>query len=901
MRTNVLYKVIFVLVLLLLCFGVYAQEFPLVAVAPFVNATGDADSDYIGFQIAEIFATALSSFPEITVVERSRLADLLREQELQLSGLTRAEGAVTVGRILNAKQLLCGSFLYESKGSVLVVNARLLDAQSGKILWSQTLDGSREEGTRKIIRKLALQLSDEGFKLPITFDVEAALTVMNEWEDDSATHFLRALHASYQGSDEDAVALLQQSMNEALPGGKVYGEALKTLQRTVLRIEGKSLYVSMLTKQAETNERLAQEAEALSQYRARFKLLFALVLSQLTPDALQISVGKRERIQMDSVSATIDLPSRISVEIRPEVLDTINRLLDEKASGILKRQSDETVVPVGVPKAPSLLPGKDTQELFRFDLDVKAEYLIQFVDRSGNVVYQLRSNTLSSHILKDPKLAVSREAEDGYREEGDSSGITRNRDGSVEISARRLKDIFTIHVMLDRDSIRRQISCPVWGDDHWHSLLAHTFLQRSILIDSSTPELPQLKKLLITDRFISLGPVHGIPLLPEGRILAGYTDLIAVAYWGEPSSGIVTGYWSGAIEGESPIFRGSLDNGLVLTFLSPARGYDPISESVTFTLSFNDSEISHSVEVSDNSITHNPNPQLYDVEQDDVGLIASGFRGIYRIDPSTSDYQLLSEHSGRISVIGKTILLKTSELSAIDGKTGTFLWSTKTKNSILTVTTDGRDVFAVVGTGLGGPIKSFEVSTGIVIWTSSYQTIPVNMVYADGVLLVNNKNGILAGVSADSGRLLWEKQMRFVKPLLGAGLLGFIKTGLHDRDGSLVAVNARTGRERWTISEGIPKSLVVDDGNAYVLGSDKTYCIDIESGNVKWRSTANGEIIVSHESIVYITGNQGTFALDSITGAVVWRAQGLRGRDIYVSAGYLFIVCGGDGFFKIKL
>jgi len=110
----------------------------LIAVSPFSNLTGDAAQDYFGFQISEYVSSALAGFPGIKVVERQQLSRILDEQEFQLSGITDENSAVEVGTILNAQQMIVGSFTKHSGGFEL--NGRLVDVATGKVLGSATSD-----------------------------------------------------------------------------------------------------------------------------------------------------------------------------------------------------------------------------------------------------------------------------------------------------------------------------------------------------------------------------------------------------------------------------------------------------------------------------------------------------------------------------------------------------------------------------------------------------------------------------------------------------------------------------------------------------------------------------------------------------------------------------------------
>jgi len=124
------------------------------AVMPFVNASGNPDTEYLSDGIAETLINSLSQMPRLRVVPRSK-AFRYKGQEIDHQ---------TVGRQLNVRALLTGKVL--QRGDTLHVQAELVDVQSDAQLWGERFHrpmtdifAVEEEIARQISEKLRLELS----------------------------------------------------------------------------------------------------------------------------------------------------------------------------------------------------------------------------------------------------------------------------------------------------------------------------------------------------------------------------------------------------------------------------------------------------------------------------------------------------------------------------------------------------------------------------------------------------------------------------------------------------------------------------------------------------------------------------------------------------------------------
>ncbi|MEA4880367.1 MAG: CsgG/HfaB family protein, partial [Synergistaceae bacterium] len=131
------------------------QAAPLsVAVAPFLS---QGASFHLGSALSEMVTTALAGNRDITVVERSRLGEVARQQRLALSGVVETSTAVKAGRLVGAKYFILGAV--SRFGALLMVTARLVDVESGRVLAGfQQTSKQGEDEIPLLSRNLASEL-----------------------------------------------------------------------------------------------------------------------------------------------------------------------------------------------------------------------------------------------------------------------------------------------------------------------------------------------------------------------------------------------------------------------------------------------------------------------------------------------------------------------------------------------------------------------------------------------------------------------------------------------------------------------------------------------------------------------------------------------------------------------
>ncbi len=118
--------------------GASVSDTPGIAVMSFINITRGHEDDWLGTGIAETVTSGLASVPELTVVARARVVEVLRK----LGGTEGNEEALAprLGRELGASLVVSGG--YQRLDDQVRVTARVTDLTTGSVIQTLKLDGS---------------------------------------------------------------------------------------------------------------------------------------------------------------------------------------------------------------------------------------------------------------------------------------------------------------------------------------------------------------------------------------------------------------------------------------------------------------------------------------------------------------------------------------------------------------------------------------------------------------------------------------------------------------------------------------------------------------------------------------------------------------------------------------
>ncbi len=160
---------------------------------------------------------------------------------------------------------------------------------------------------------------------------------------------------------------------------------------------------------------------------------------------------------------------------------------------------------------------------------------------------------------------------------------------------------------------------------------------------------------------------------------------------------------------------------------------------------------------------------------------------------------------------------------------------------------------------------------------------------AYGRLYFANLLGDVFAVDVRKVRFLWRYRARrctAASPAVARGLvyMAFLNrppcnTKRSGIDGTLVALDAKSGRVRWSRQIGPSESSPLVAGNRVYVGdwNDSVYAFGARTGRLLWKFTTGGKVkggVALAGGRVYVGSYDGhVYALDAPTGRLIWRAS----------------------------
>lgn len=190
--------------------GTQAAPVPTVAVFDF-NAFSLApgeDAAAVGRGLASMIATELANRPQVRVVDRQQIEDLIRRRQLNLSGRVDDAQALQLGQLLGAEYIVVGNVALEPKRAR--IDLRLLDVATGAIEKADRRQGSRDD-----FLALVTEIADgftSGLKLPARV-AQAQVTVPVE----AVLAYSRGLDYEQRGMADRAAEMFRKAL-EVFPG-----------------------------------------------------------------------------------------------------------------------------------------------------------------------------------------------------------------------------------------------------------------------------------------------------------------------------------------------------------------------------------------------------------------------------------------------------------------------------------------------------------------------------------------------------------------------------------------------------------------------------------------------------------------------------------------------------------
>jgi len=147
---------------------------PGIAVLPFMNggSYGQTAEDYAALEVGmqQMLTTEFAMNPQLRVVDRSRIKELLTEQDLGASGRVDAATAARIGKLVGARYMVMGGFV-DTYGTMRL-DIQIVNTETSEIEKADRTTFKREEMARGVIDAAAQVI--KGLSLPaLPKDVQA--------------------------------------------------------------------------------------------------------------------------------------------------------------------------------------------------------------------------------------------------------------------------------------------------------------------------------------------------------------------------------------------------------------------------------------------------------------------------------------------------------------------------------------------------------------------------------------------------------------------------------------------------------------------------------------------------------------------------------------------------------
>lgn len=222
-------------------------------------------------------------------------------------------------------------------------------------------------------------------------------------------------------------------------------------------------------------------------------------------------------------------------------------------------------------------------------------------------------------------------------------------------------------------------------------------------------------------------------------------------------------------------------------------------------------------------------------------------------------------------------------ISAYERSNGQLKWRLPIENGVEPSATVIRDRLFFGASD--GNFYSIAASTGEVQWKFSTNAENLSApLLDDGIVYFLAGNNVLYALDAATGRQLWlhSRQDTSQFSIRGGGRPTLHKGNIYIgfSDGSLVALNAKSGASVWEVQlnrnkrfRDIDATPVIEGDQLYITGyDDKLYCVSAEKGEVLWRVDGGGysAVTLAGDKIIYPTTTGEIRALKKSDGSTLW-------------------------------
>ncbi len=177
-----------------------------------------------GVGLQQMLLTELSQSSNLRIIERGRLNELMKEQDLAAQGRVQADGAARIGKLVGARYVILGSFT-DVYGQFRM-DTRVVDVETGEILKTESVQGQEQKIYGMLVDMASKIISD--VHLPALPAATQASRKARHIPPEAITLFSRAQVFEDGGHKDRAIELYRRLTNE-FPDMVQAREALKQL------------------------------------------------------------------------------------------------------------------------------------------------------------------------------------------------------------------------------------------------------------------------------------------------------------------------------------------------------------------------------------------------------------------------------------------------------------------------------------------------------------------------------------------------------------------------------------------------------------------------------------------------------------------------------------------------
>ncbi|MFP4354993.1 MAG: PQQ-binding-like beta-propeller repeat protein [Phycisphaerae bacterium] len=222
------------------------------------------------------------------------------------------------------------------------------------------------------------------------------------------------------------------------------------------------------------------------------------------------------------------------------------------------------------------------------------------------------------------------------------------------------------------------------------------------------------------------------------------------------------------------------------------------------------------------------------------------------------------------------------QLVALDAADGQILWTRRMDLGMQSEPVPVGTTLYIAGDD--NSVYAIDTQFGTEIWKHRTPAGVAWQIAADQQRVMVPSAEILQALDARTGKLLWQRDSGFLAGscALVDGVVYFHSCQSWKGKGQLVAVEAESGQEKWSVaSEGVsPHAPAVANGQVYFVAGDleQIWAVDAENGRIDWRADLKAPLWYSPVAAgkrVYIPGrNNGMlYAVDTESGDLSWSIE----------------------------